>query len=72
MQLANPNACLRPIKTSIIIDGETGMELSTLQHESPLDPVEILLLAHLGVSPTIIDLLLSELERSDSQGDAHV
>src|SRR5665647_1302101 len=37
--LANPNACLRPIKPikkSIIIDGETGKELAGLQHGSQL------------------------------------
>jgi len=34
MELADPNACLRP--TSIIIDAETGKELVALQHGSKL------------------------------------
>jgi hypothetical protein len=38
-KLADPNACVRPIKPinkSNIIDGETGKELAALQHGSKL------------------------------------
>jgi hypothetical protein len=67
MELADPYAYLRPIRQPLI-NGDTGAELNESE-PSPLDPVEIFLLAHLGVSPTIIDLLLSELNRSS--GDPH-
>ena len=68
MRLANSDAWLRPVNAPLI-NGDTGAVLNESETVPRLDPVEIILLAHLGVSPTIIDLLLSELNRSS--GDQH-
>ena len=47
MKLANPNACVRPVKQPIIIADEQAPPRS------------------------FVDLLISELERSELEGDAH-